>query len=89
MNSAQPLSNRVGLVVSQVILESKGAVVQLGPEDPIFGAGPLDQKDQAHLVLRLQGEFDVTLDVGAHDCHAVRSVAAITALVAARLRDQR
>lgn len=86
MNPPQALRERVALTVSQVILETKGKSVQPTADEPLFDNGHLDPIDLGHLVLRLQAEFDVTIDVVEANAHALRSLAAISELIAARAR---
>lgn len=88
MHPSQALRERVALTVSQVILETKGKAVQPTPDEPLFENGYLDPIDLGHLVLRLQAEFDVTLDVGEANARALRSLAAISELIAARVRPE-
>jgi acyl carrier protein len=80
------LRDRVSLLVAQVILETSGRCVELKPDEPLFEKGYLESVDLAHLVLRLQSELDVALDPAEAQPRTLRSIDAITRLVAARMR---
>ena len=83
MDPSQTLAIRVAHTVTQVILETKGAAVQPRPDEPLFQAGYLAPIDLAHLALRLQLEFDVTLQPDEVNTDTLRSVAAIGEVIAA------
>ena len=75
---------RVSLLVAQVILETSGRCTDPMPDEPLFEKGYLESVDLVHLVLRLQSEFDVTLDASEAQPLTLRTIDAITELVAAR-----
>lgn len=79
------LRERVSLLVAQVILETSGRCTEPAPDAPLFEKGYLESVDLAHLVLRLQSELDVTIHPGEAQPLMLRSIDAITELLAPRI----
>ncbi len=88
MTEHKELQERVTQLVSQVILQTSGRSIAPAPEAPLFDHGPLDPFELPHLVLYLQDEFGVILEAHEVSPEALRSVAAITEILARRVTSE-
>lgn len=78
------LLDRLTKLVSRVIHESTGRVVNPKPDDALIASGVLDSLSMVNLVIALQGEFSVELDTGDLNEQSFGSVRAIAGLLAGR-----
>lgn len=78
------LLDRLTKLVSRVIQESTGRVVNPKPDDALIASGVLDSLSMVNLVIALQGEFSVELDTGDLNEQSFGSVRAMADLLAGR-----
>lgn len=76
--------DRLTKLVSRVIQESTGRVVQPKPDDALITSGTLDSLSMVNLVIALQGEFSVELDTSDLNEQSFGSIRSIAGLLAGR-----
>ena len=75
---------RIISMIVEVVRDSTGREIELGPEDRIIESGLLDSLSMVNLVVVLQREFDVDIEVSDLDEKTFGSAASIDAFVEAQ-----